>query len=44
MDDTNPTKEDIEYVESIENDVRWLGFNWHDGVLFAADYYEQMYA
>jgi glutaminyl-tRNA synthetase len=44
MDDTNPTKEDIEYVESIENDVRWLGFNWHDGVLFAADYFEQMYA
>jgi glutaminyl-tRNA synthetase len=43
MDDTNPTKEDIEYVESIENDVRWLGFNWHDGVLFAADYFEQMY-
>jgi glutaminyl-tRNA synthetase len=44
MDDTNPTKEDIEYVESIENDVRWRGFNWHDGVLFAADYFEQMYA
>jgi glutaminyl-tRNA synthetase len=44
MDDTNPTKEDIEYVESIENDVRWLGFHWHDGVLFAADYFEQMYA
>jgi glutaminyl-tRNA synthetase len=44
MDDTNPTKEDIEYVESIANDVRWLGFDWHDGVLFAADYFEQMYA
>ncbi len=44
MDDTNPTKEDIEYVESIEDDVRWLGFRWHDGVLFAADYFEQMYA
>jgi len=44
MDDTNPTKEDIEYVESIENDVRWLGFDWHDGVLYAADYFDQMYA
>jgi glutaminyl-tRNA synthetase len=44
MDDTNPTKEDIEYVESIANDVRWLGFDWHDDVLFAADYFEQMYA
>ena len=43
MDDTNPTKEDVEYVESIERDVRWLGFTWHGGVLFAADYFEQMY-
>jgi glutaminyl-tRNA synthetase len=44
MDDTNPTTEDVEYVESIENDVHWLGFRWHDGVVFAADYFEQMYA
>jgi glutaminyl-tRNA synthetase len=44
MDDTNPTKEDLEYVESIENDVHWLGFRWHGGVLFAADYFDAMYA
>jgi glutaminyl-tRNA synthetase len=43
MDDTNPTKEDIEYVESIEEDVHWLGFRWHGEVLYAADYFEQMY-
>ena len=43
MDDTNPTREDIEYVESIEQDVAWLGFRWHDDVLYAADYFEQMY-
>ena len=44
MDDTNPTKEDVEYVEAIERDVAWLGFTWHGEVLFAADYFEQMYA
>jgi len=44
MDDTNPTKEDVEYVESIENDVRWLGFRWPGSVLFAADYFDEMYA
>jgi glutaminyl-tRNA synthetase len=43
MDDTNPTKEDIEYVESIEQDVAWLGFNWAGGTLYAADYFQQMY-
>ncbi|MDD2403150.1 MAG: glutamine--tRNA ligase/YqeY domain fusion protein [Victivallaceae bacterium] len=43
MDDTNPTKEDIEYVESIKNDVKWLGFSWHDKLFFASDYYEQLY-
>ena len=43
MDDTNPTKEDIEYVESIATDVAWLGFQWHGDVLYAADYFEQMY-
>jgi glutaminyl-tRNA synthetase len=43
MDDTNPTKEDIEYVESIEQDVAWLGFHWDGGTLYAADYFQQMY-
>ena len=42
FDDTNPTKEDIEYVESIEEDVRWLGFEWA-GLHFASDYFEQLY-
>jgi glutaminyl-tRNA synthetase len=42
MDDTNPTKEDVEYVESIERDVAWLGFKWHGEVLYAADYFETM--
>ena len=44
MDDTNPTREDVEYVEAIKADVRWLGFSWHNDVLYAADYFEQMYA
>src|SRR6476469_2885556 len=43
MDDTNPTKEDIEYVESIEQDVAWLGFHWAGGTLYASDYFQQMY-
>jgi glutaminyl-tRNA synthetase len=42
-DDTNPTKEDVEYVESIEADVRWLGFDWDDRKLYASDYFEQLY-
>src|SRR5262249_6435986 len=42
FDDTNPTKEDVEYVESIEDDVRWLGFEWA-GMHFASDYFEQLY-
>ena len=42
FDDTNPTKEDVEYVESIEEDVRWLGFDW-TGMHFASDYFEQLY-
>src|SRR4029078_119060 len=41
--DTNPIKEDIEYVESIEADVAWLGFHWAGEVLYAADYFQQMY-
>src|SRR5688572_23858025 len=43
FDDTNPTKEDVEYVESIEDDVRWLGFNWAGPELHASDYFEQLY-
>ena len=42
-DDTNPTKEDVEYVESIEEDVRWLGFSWEDREFYASDYFEQLY-
>jgi glutaminyl-tRNA synthetase len=43
FDDTNPTKEDTEYVESIMEDVRWLGFQWHDRPLYASDYFERLY-
>ncbi len=43
FDDTNPTKEDTEYVESIENDIRWLGFDFGDRVYYASDYFEKMY-
>ena len=43
FDDTNPVKEDIEYVESIKDDVRWLGFHWHDREYYASDYYERLY-
>jgi len=43
FDDTNPTKEDVEYVESIKEDVRWLGFTWHDRPYFASDYFERLY-
>jgi glutaminyl-tRNA synthetase len=43
FDDTNPVKEDIEYVESIEEDVRWLGFNWDDRMYYASDYFQQLY-
>jgi glutaminyl-tRNA synthetase len=42
FDDTNPTKEDVEYVEAIEEDVAWLGFKW-TRLLFASDYFEQLY-
>ena len=42
MDDTNPTKEETEYVESIQNDVRWLGFQW-DAMYYASDYFDQFY-
>ena len=43
FDDTNPTKEDVEYVESIQADVRWLGFDWRDKKFYASDYFEQLY-
>jgi glutaminyl-tRNA synthetase len=43
FDDTNPLKENIEYVESIQEDVKWLGFEWDGEVLYASDYFEQLY-
>jgi glutaminyl-tRNA synthetase len=43
MDDTDPSGESIEYVESIISDVRWLGFDWEDRLFYASDYYEQLY-
>ena len=43
FDDTNPVKEDVEYVDSIKQDVEWLGFHWHDREYYASDYYEQLY-
>ncbi|MBU0769270.1 MAG: glutamine--tRNA ligase/YqeY domain fusion protein [Proteobacteria bacterium] len=44
FDDTNPSKEDVEYVESIKEDVQWLGFHWDDRLFYASDYFEQLYA
>ena len=44
MDDTNPSKEEMEYVESIMADVKWLGFAWAGECLYASDYFEQLYA
>jgi glutaminyl-tRNA synthetase len=44
MDDTNPTKEDVEYVESIQEDVRWLGFDWGEHFYFASDYFGRMFS
>ena len=43
FDDTNPVKEDVEYVDSIKADVEWLGFHWHDREYYASDYYAQLY-
>jgi glutaminyl-tRNA synthetase len=43
FDDTNPTKEEMEYIESIQRDVRWLGFDWGEHLYFASDYFEQLY-
>ena len=42
FDDTNPEKEDVEYTDSIQNDVKWLGFDWEDRLFYASDYYENM--
>jgi glutaminyl-tRNA synthetase len=44
FDDTNPTKEEQEYIDAIEDDVRWLGFSWGNNLFFASDYFEQLYA
>ncbi len=43
MDDTNPTKEDVEYVDAIKEDIKWLGFDWDDRFYFASQYFDQMY-
>jgi glutaminyl-tRNA synthetase len=43
FDDTNPVTEDVEYVDSIREDVRWLGFDWDDREFYASDYFEQLY-
>jgi glutaminyl-tRNA synthetase len=43
FDDTNPEKEDVEYTDSIQNDVKWLGFDWEDRLFYASDYYEQLF-
>ncbi len=43
FDDTNPIKEELEYVESIKADVQWLGFDWGDRLFYASDYFEQLY-
>ncbi|MGB0640332.1 MAG: glutamine--tRNA ligase/YqeY domain fusion protein, partial [Myxococcota bacterium] len=43
FDDTNPAKEDTEYVDGIKRDVRWLGFDWKDNLFFASDFFQQMY-
>src|SRR5512134_2529313 len=43
FDDTNPTKEEDEYVRSIQADVRWLGFDWEDRLFNASDYFDQLY-
>ena len=43
FDDTNPTKEEVEYVESIKEDVRWLGFDWGEHLYYASDYFDQLH-
>ncbi len=43
MDDTNPTKEDVEYVDAIKEDIKWLGFTWEDRFYYASEYFDKMY-
>ncbi len=43
FDDTNPTKEEVEYVDAIKEDIRWLGFDWGEHLYFASNYFEQLY-
>jgi glutaminyl-tRNA synthetase len=43
FDDTNPTKEEVEYVDSIQEDVHWLGYDWDDRLFYASDYFDQLY-
>ncbi len=43
FDDTNPDREDTEYVDSIQEDLKWMGFDWGDGLYFASDYFDQLY-
>ena len=43
FDDTNPTKEEQEYIDSIKEDVRWLGFDWGENEFYASDYFDQLY-
>ena len=43
MDDTNPTKEDVEYVDAIKEDIHWLGYDWDDRFYYASDYFDQLY-
>lgn len=44
LDDTNPAKEDMEYIDSIKNDIRWLGFDWGKHEYYASDYYDKLYS
>jgi glutaminyl-tRNA synthetase len=44
LDDTNPAKEQMEYIDTIKRDVQWLGFDWAQGLRFASDYFKQLYA
>ena len=43
FDDTNPTKEEVAFVEAIQQDIQWLGFDWEDRLFFASDYFEELY-
>ena len=43
FDDTNPSKEETEYADSIQEDVHWLGFDWDDRLFFASDYFDQLH-